>query len=146
MLAWHWFCGILLNKAENILRSMWTTRPAYSWPQFSEIRLVSTPLGADKMKKTYFDDFDVTFFAFKWIEQPALWNLQCWGFISAQCGLHLNSGNSWKLILPPNWFNGVDWYYFERIAFREKKQQINSASSGATKQQPTSTATATKTL
>ena len=74
-----------------------------------------------KWKKTY---FDVTFFAFKWIEQPALWNLQCWGFISAQCGLHLNSGNSWKLILRPNWFNGVDWYYFERIAFLEKNNKL----------------------
>ena len=72
-------------------------------------------------EKTY---FDVTFFAFKWIEQPALWNLQSWGFISAQCLLHLNSGNSWKLILPPNWFNGVDWYYFERIAFLEKNNKL----------------------
>ena len=34
---------------------------------------------------------------------------------------------------------------FERIAFLEKNNKINSASSSATKQQPTSTATATKT-
>jgi hypothetical protein len=112
--TWHWLTS--LNLRSRFVESCWTRlqtscaacerrdrfTPGLNLAKFD---LYQCHWVLTKWKETY---VDVTFFAFKWIAQSAFWKLQCWGFISAQYGWHLNSGNSWKLILPPNWFNAVD--------------------------------------